>query len=240
MDPTLVLGVAAALFAAPAIYMLSASMLSQQSLLGGAPISDSAQVAIWCAGGACLVAPLAFPMLLRSFARSTQLILALVVAVAASVLGLVLTFATGNLAPVRVFGVASMLAILGWSWAFRECFRAPPIEQVVTRYTTVLLFVGAVSLLFAAFRVARWEHFANSTGGHPLSAFTIFADSVVGIATLSVARLRKLGSPYARPGTIVLSWTLLGIPLLGTLAAVYWLIAARRQEQLVSSSAHAA
>ena len=67
----------------------------------------------------------------------------------------------------------------------------------------------------------------------------IFIDATVGVAALSTARLRKLGSAYARSATKVLSWALLPIPLLGTLTSVYWIFAVRKREQL-PASAHAA
>jgi len=239
-SPTLLLAIAAALFVAPAIYVLTAAMLSQQGALGDVTISGALELAIWSASGAFLLAPFAIPRLLRSFARSVQLLLALVVSVGACVPGLVLTFVTGHRAPVRALGAASMLAILGWTWGFRECFKAGRIESIAPRYTTILALVGVISLLFVVFRVASWDRAVESGGGVAASGFLNFVDTTVGIASLSVARPRHLNSAYARPTTEVLSWALLGIPLLGTFAALYWLFAVRRQEQMIATSAHAA
>jgi hypothetical protein len=163
----------------------------------------------------------------------------LVVTVAASVFGLVLSFTTGRQEPIRILGVAAMFAILGWSWAYRDCFLANPLEHVASRYTAVLIFVGAVSLGFAVFRAVLWDYAAPSTGGPASSGFMIFIDTAVGVAALSTARLRKLGSAYARSTTQVLSWALLPIPLLGTLTSLYWIFAVRKRE-LPGASAHAA
>src|SRR5688572_16217722 len=126
MSPTLMLTISAALFVAPATYILAASMLSHQGNLGGATISNAAEIVLWSAGGAALLMPLAIPRLVSSSARPIQLILILTAAVAASAFGLVLTFTTGRLAPIRLLGAASMLAILVWSWTFRDCFRGRP------------------------------------------------------------------------------------------------------------------
>ncbi len=239
MSPTLLLAIAAALFVAPAIYVLTASMLSHQGSLGGANLSGNAEALIWAAGVASLLAPFAMSRFLRSSERATQLLQILVVAVTASIFGLVLSFTTGSLAPVRALGVASMLAILGWSWAYRECFRGNPLDHVATRYTTVLILLGAVCLTFASFRAALWGHAASSAGGPASSGFMIFIDATVGVAAFSTARLRKLGSAYARSATKVLSWALLPLPLLGTLTSLYWIFAVRKREQ-GSASAHAA
>jgi hypothetical protein len=189
---------------------------------------------LWAAGGASLLVPFAFAWLLRSSGRAARLLLVLAITVAASVFGLVLSFTTGRLAPVRILGIASMLAMLGWSWAYRECFRAEPLAHVVSRYTTVLFVVGAVSLGFAAFRAAAWDRFAAaaSTGGPAGSAFLLFSDTAVGVAALSTARLRQLSSPYARSATDVLAWALLLVPFLGTLSSIYWIFAVRKREQL--------
>jgi hypothetical protein len=187
---------------------------------------------IWAAGGASLLVPFAISIILRSSERAARLLLVLAITVAASLFGLVLSFTTGRLAPVRILGIASMLAMLGWSWAYRECFRAEPLAHVVARYTTVLLVVGAVSLAFAAFRAAAWNRFAASVGGPAIGGFMLLSDAVVGVAALSTARLRKSRSPYARPATEVLSWALLLVPFLGTLSSLYWIFAVRKQERL--------
>jgi hypothetical protein len=232
VSPTLLLAIATALFVAPATYLLTVSMLSQQGSLGSAALSDTVETVIWAAGSASLLVPFAIPRSLRSSERATQLLLILVVTVAASVFGLVLSFTTGRLVPVRVLGIASMLAILCWCWAYRECLRANPLKHVVSRYTTILILVGAVFLAFAVFQAALWDHAATSSGGSASSGFMIFINTAVGVAAITTARLRRLGSAYARPATQVLSWALLPIPLLGTLTSFYWIFAVRKREQL--------
>jgi hypothetical protein len=132
-----------------------------------------------------------------------------------------------------------MLAILCWTWAYRQCFRADPIEHTLPRYTTVLIVLGSISLAFVAFRLALWGHSTTSSDESAASGFMIFVDALVGTAALSTARLRRLHSAYARPATRVLSWALLPILLLGTLTSLYWIFAVRKREQL-HSSAHAA
>ncbi len=239
LSPTSLLALSAALFVAPATYLLAVSMLSQQGSLGGAILPGTAESVIWAAGGAALVTPFAIRRLLHSSERALQLILILVVTVTASILGLVLSFTTGRVFPVRVLSVASMLGIVSWSYAYRECFRADPLEQAVPRYTTVLMVLGVVCLAFALFRAAVWNHPATSIGGAASSGFMIFIDTAVGVAALLTARLRRLGSAYARSATRVLSWALLPIPLIGTLTSLYWILAVRKREQL-PSSAHAA
>jgi hypothetical protein len=236
MSPTLLLAIAVALFIAPAIYILTASTLSHQGSLGGVTLPAAAQAVIWAAGAISLLAPLAIPRLLRTAESSTQLILILVVTVAASVFGLVLTFATGHLAPVQMLSLASMLAILGWAWVFRECFRAQPLEYVAPRYTIVLILLAVVSLAFAALRGALWDQADPSPTGPASSGFMIFIDAVVAAAALSTAQLRRLGSAYARPATQVLSWALLLIPLIGTLTALYWIFAVRKREQVAAAA----
>lgn len=240
MNPTLLLAIAVSLFVAPPIYVLTASMLSQQGALAGEMISRATEIKFWSAGIACLLAPFAIPWLLRSSARSVQLLLALVVSVGASLLGFVLSFTTGRQAPVRALGVASMLAILGWAWGFRECFEAERIERIVPRYTNVLMLLGIIFLLSVVVRVAIGDRAVESAGGLASSEFMIFVDATVGISALSVARLRQLGSAYARPATQVLAWSLLGLPLLGTLVALYWLFAVRKQEQGITTSGRGA
>jgi len=239
VSPTLLLAIAAALFVAPAAYLLAVSMASQQGSLGGATLSGTAETAIWAAGGASLLAPFAIRRFLRSSERATRLLLILVLTVSASVFGCVLSFATGRVAPVRVLGVGSMLGILSWSGVYRECFRADPLERIVSRYTTVLIVFGAISLAFAAFRAALWDYAATPSGGSASSGFMIFIDTTVGVAALSTARLRKLGSAYAQSATRVLSWALLPIPLLGSLTSLYWIFAVRKRERS-PSVAHAA
>jgi hypothetical protein len=236
VSPTLLLAMAAALFVAPATYLLTVSMMSQQGSLGGAALSDGAQAVIWAAGGASLLAPFAIPRLMCFSERATQLLLILVVTVAASVFGVVLSFTTGHLAPVRVLGVASMLAILCWTWTYRQCLRANSLRHASPRYTTILILVGAVFLAFAAFRIALWDHASTSSGNPASSGFMIFINTTAGVAAITTARLRKLGSAYALPATQVLSWALLPIPLLGTLIFFYWIFAVRKREQLPDSA----
>jgi hypothetical protein len=237
VSPTRLLGIAAALFVASPIYLLTASLLVQRGSLAGATLPGTAEAAIWAAGGASLLLPFAIPRLLRSSERATQLLLILAVTAAATALGLVLSFATGRLVALRVLGVASMLAILAWTWTYRDCFRANPLQDVANRYTGVLILVGATSLAFAAFRAALWDPVPAWTGG-PSSGFMIFIDTTVGVAALSTARLRKLRSAYARSATQVLSWVLLPIPLIGTLTSLYWIFAIRKRE-LTPAGAHA-
>jgi hypothetical protein len=232
VNPVILLAIAVALFVAPAIYVLTASMLSQQGSLGGATLSGTAETVIWVAGSASLLAPFAIRRFLRSSDLAAQLLLILVITVAASVFGLVLSFTTGRLVPVWVLGVASMLGILSWSWAYRGCFRANPLEHVAPRYTATLVALGAISLVFAAVRAALWGHAATSSGGSASSGYMIFIDTVVGISALATARLRKLGSTYARTATQVLSWALLPILFLGTLTSLYWISSVRKQEKL--------
>ena len=235
MSPTVLLAIAAALFVAPPIYVLTVSMLNQQGSLGDAGLSRTSEAIIWAAGGISLVVPFAIRRIIDSSNRTTQLLLILVVTVTASVFGLVLSFTTGRVAPVRILGVASMLAILGWSFAYRESFRADPLEHVEPRYTIVLIVLGAVCLAFAAFRAALWNRPATSSVDTISSGFMIFVDTAVGVSALLTARLRKLGSSYARSTTRVLSWALLSIPLLGTLTSLYWIFAVRKREQVTSS-----
>jgi drug/metabolite transporter (DMT)-like permease len=120
LSPTLLLAIAAALFVAPAIYLLTVSMLSQQGSLGGPMLSGTAEVVIWAAAGVSLAAPFAIRRILHSSERARQLLLILVVTLAASIFGLVLSFTTGRVAPVRVLSVVSMLGVLSWSYAYRE------------------------------------------------------------------------------------------------------------------------
>jgi hypothetical protein len=239
LSPTLLLAIAAALFVAPAIYLLTVSFLSQQGSLGGTMLPSTAEVVIWAAAGVALVAPFAIRRILHSSKPATQLLLILVVTVSGSVFGLVLSFTTGNITPIRVLSVASMLGILSWSYAYRECFRADPLEHAAPRYTTVLIALGVVCLAFAAFRAALWNHPSTSTGGTASTGYMIFIDTAVGVAALLTARLRKLGSAYARSATRVLSWALLPIPFLGTVTSLYWIFAVRKREQLPSDT-HAA
>jgi hypothetical protein len=100
VNPTLLLAIAAALFVAPPTYVFCVSFLGQQGSLGAATLSGPAETVLWAAGGASLLAPFAIRLLLPSAERPTQLLLALVVTVAASVFGLVLSFTTGNPSPV--------------------------------------------------------------------------------------------------------------------------------------------
>ena len=230
MKPTGLLSISVGLLVVPAIYMLVAVLLAQQGALGAAPISARTLALLWCAGLACLLVPLAFPRGLASLARSTRLVLAVVVSVGATFFGLVLTFATGRLAPLWLLGAGSMLAILTWSFAFRDCLRAEPLARIVSRYTTALFALAALSLISAAVRALRWDPTASDLD-LASSAFLIFGDACVAIAASCTARLRQRGSPYARPATTVLSWALLGVPVLGTAVGVYWLVAVRRQER---------
>jgi hypothetical protein len=239
LSPTLLLAISAALFVAPAIYVLTASMLSQQGSLGGPMLPAAAEAVIWAAGGVALVAPFAIRRILRSSEPATQLLLILVVTVTASVFGFVLSFTSGKVTPVRVLSVAAMLEILSWSYAYRACFRADPLVHAAPRYTIVLIVLGVICLASAAFRAALWNHPATSTGGTATTGFMIFIDTAVGVAALATARLRRLGSAHARSATRVLSWALLPIPILGTLTSLYWIFAVRKREQL-PSSAHAA
>jgi hypothetical protein len=239
LSPTVLLAIAAALFVAPAIYVLTASMLNQQGHLVALGFSRTSEAIIWAAGGISLLAPFAIRRIIDSSNRTTQLLLILVVTVAASVFGFVLSFTTGRVAPVLILSVASMLALLGWSSVYRVCFRADPLEHAEPRYTIVLIALGAVCLAFAAFRAALWNHSATSSGGTTSSGFMIFIDTAVGVSALLTARLRKLGSVYARSATRVLSWALLSIPFLGTLTSLYWIFAVRKREQ-APSSAHIA
>jgi len=236
LSPTRLLAISAALFVAPAIYVLTTSMLSQQDSFGSAVLSDTAKAVIWAAGGLSLVAPFAIRRILPSSEQAIQLLLILVATVAASVFGLVLSFTTGNVTPVRVLSVAAMLGILSWSYVYRECFRADLLEHAAPRYTIVLIVLGVVCIAFAAFRAALWNHPATSTGGTATTGFMIFIDTSVGVAALTTARLRKLGSAYARSATWVLSWALLPIPFLGSLTSLYWIFAVRKQEKLPSSA----
>jgi hypothetical protein len=232
VTPAKLLAIAVALFIAPAIYVLTASMLSQQGSIGGATLSGTAETVIWVAGSTLLLAPFAIRRFLRSSERSAQLLFILVITVAASVFGLVLSFTTGRLVPVWVLGVASMLGILSWSWAYRECFGSCPLEHVAPRYTAALVALGAISLVFATARVALWDHAATSSGGSASSGYMIFINTVVGISALATARLRKLGSTYARTATQVLSWALLPIFFLGTITSIYWISSVRKKEKL--------
>jgi hypothetical protein len=235
LSPTLLLAISAALFVAPAIYVLAASMLSQQGSLGGAMLPGIAEAVICAAGGVSLVAPFAVRRILRWSEPATQLLLILVVTVA-SVFGLVLSFTTGNVTPVRVLSVAAMLGILSWSYAYRECFRTDPLQHAAPRYTIILIVLGVACLSFAAFRAALWNHPATSTGGPATTGFMIYIDTTVGVAALATARLRRLGSAYARSATRVLSWALLPIPFLGTVTSLYWIFAVRKREQLPASA----
>jgi len=238
VNPTVLLAIATGLFVAPATYLLSVSTLSERGSLGAATLAGPAQAVLWVAGGAALLVPFAIPRFLRSADRAKQLLLILVHTVAASVAGLVLSFVTGDVAPVWVLSGAAMLAILGWSWAYRQCFEAAPIGHTASRYTTLLVALGAIALVFVALRTAFWSHFGTSGGGSASTGFMIFLDALVGTAALSTAWLRKHGSAHARAATRVLSWALLPIPLLGTLTSLYWIFAVRKQE-LLSSGAQA-
>ena len=154
MSPAILLAISALLFVAPAIYVLVVSMLSQQGSLGGTVLSGTGETAIWAIGSAALLAPIAIQQFLRTSERGTQLLLILVLTVSASVFGLVLSFTTGRVAPVCVLSTASMLGILGWSGAYRDCFKSDPPELILSHYTTVLMIVGSIFLAFAAFRGA--------------------------------------------------------------------------------------
>ena len=236
MSPTKLLASAAALFVAPAIFVLLASLLNQQGSLGVATLSGTAETVIWTFAGASLLSPLVIRRFLRPSERATQLLLILVVTVAASVFGLVLGFTSGRLVAVQSLSLVSMLAVLGWSWVFRECFRASSLECVTFRYTTILIVLGVVFLAFAFLRAALWANTAASPSGPASTGFAIFVDTVVGIAALGTAWLRRVQSAYARSASQVLSWALLPIPLLGTLTSLYWIFAVRKREQLPATA----
>ena len=101
------------------------------------------------------------------------------------------------------------------------------------------MLVGVVFLAFAAFRVALWDQAPTSNGGSASSGFMIFIDTVVGVAALSTARFRRLGSTYARSASEVLSWALLPVLFLGTLTSLHWIFAVRKREQR-AATVHAA
>ena len=94
LSPAVLLAIAASLFVAPSIYVLSASMLNQQGSLDGAGLSRTSEAIIWAAGGIALVVPFAIRGTMDSSNRATQLLLILVVSVAASIFGFVLSFLT--------------------------------------------------------------------------------------------------------------------------------------------------
>ncbi len=236
MNPVALLALAAALFAAPAVYLLVASLVSHQGALPSATLPRSAEITIWSVGVAALVVPFTISRLMASSPDSVRLLIALVISVAASVVGLTLTLVTGEAVPVRILAPASMIAVLGWSRAYRSCFRANPLMHVVSRYTTVLVVVAAFSLVWAAFRLAFWERAVDSDIGPGPDGFMIFLEGSVGIAGLAVAHLRRSASPYARPATQVLSVIFFFVLPLGFLAALYWLFRVRPRELQSSRS----
>jgi hypothetical protein len=207
LKPVTLLAAATALFVAPATYLLVTSLLVHQGELPSATIPRSAEIAIWCLGGSALLGPFAISRPMTASPASVRLLIALVVSVAASTMGLSLTLLTGSTAPMLILAPASMLAVLGWSWVYRACFRALPPLHVVSRYTALIVIVAALSLVWAALSVGFWQRTVDPDIGPGPEGFSVFFEASLGVAGLAVAHLRRRASPYARPATQVFSVT---------------------------------
>jgi hypothetical protein len=211
--------------------LLSPALLSFEWTLPSSAIPDSARIVIWCAGAAALMAPFPISRRLHSTAEPIRLLIALVSTGVASSIGVALMIITGDLMPIRIFAPASMLAVLGWSWTYRACFRSELLTLVVSRYTKTLVFIGIVSLLWATIDVAVWVRAQDSELAYSPTALVIFCFALLGVAALAVTRLRKTAPHYARSATQVLSGALLFFIPFGSLAALYWILRVRRREQ---------
>ena len=115
LGPTHLLAIAVALFFAPAVYMLSVSLLEAQGALGsvGATLSPAAETALWMAAIVALIGPLSFPKILQGATRTNRLIVASSCSVAGSGIGTVLAILGAGTRPTLILGAAAMLAILG-------------------------------------------------------------------------------------------------------------------------------
>ncbi len=240
MKPAFLLGASAAFLVAPVIYWRGAAILDPQRMFGGATLPLPAEIVIWCAAAAALLAPLLVARRLRLITDSARLLMGLIGTGMASGIGATMTNLTGDPMPVRILAPVSMLAVLGWSWTHRACYRAEPLARVVSRYSNVLIFIGFFFLLWAAVDVAFRKRMLDPEFGSSTTTFVIFTKTFLGIAALVVARLRSTASHYARSATQVLSVAFLGFFPLGSLVGLYWVLRVRRRERRVDPDTQAA
>jgi hypothetical protein len=230
MKPAFSLGASTAFLVIPVIYWHGTALLDLQGKFIGATIPLSAEIVIWCAAAAVLLAPVFIARRLHFISDSARLLMGLIGSGIAAFIGVILTNITGDLIPIRILAPASMLAVLGWSWTHRACYQAEPISRVVSRYNNVLIFSGIFFLLWATVDVAFRKRTLEPEFGSSTTTFVIFINTFLGIAALTVARLRIGASRYARSATQVLSVALLISFPLGSLVTLYWILGVRRRE----------
>jgi hypothetical protein len=169
----------------------------------------------------------AFTPFLRGF---TPFIVGSTLALSLVVVALGLNFLGLPVVDVYLASAFSVVLLLFWAWRYRTLFAGPIPSQMSRRYSLVLILVAAWHSLWLAVRLLARGVVTETDLQAAVSWYTAALFTIVSIACLLVAQLRRSRSAYSLPATTALSvWLAFDLPF-GTAAFLYWLLRVRKHD----------